>query len=121
MDDHYPSVISEEERRARRAQRAAARRKKQLERRRRMLRQLVPAGALALAVVVLLSAWGLQKKPEAAAIEPEEPVAAVQPAQHAGPRRRALPGISLPPEARRLPQRRAGRNALRRLAAQLKA
>ena len=83
MDDHYPSVISEEERRARRAQRAAARRKKQLERRRRMLRQLVPAGALALAVVVLLSAWGLQKKPEAAAIEPEEPVAAVQTAYEA--------------------------------------
>ena len=75
MDDHYPSVISEEERRARRAQRAAARRKKQLERRRRMLRQLVPAGALALAAAVLLSAWGLQKEPEAAAIEPEEPVA----------------------------------------------
>ena len=78
MDEPYPSIISEEERRARRAQRAAVRRKKQLERRRRMLRQLVPAGALALAAVVLLSAWGLQKKPEAAAIEPEEPVAAVQ-------------------------------------------
>lgn len=61
MDDQYTPIISEEERQARRAQRAAQRQKKRQERRRRQIRQLIPAGALALLVVVLLSAWGLHQ------------------------------------------------------------
>ena len=59
MDDQYTPIISEEERQARRAQRAAQRQKKLRERRRRQMRQLIPAGALALVVSVRCSAWGL--------------------------------------------------------------
>lgn len=63
MDEQYTPIISEEERQARRAQRAAIRRQKQHQRRMRQLRQFLPAGILAVAVIALLSAWGLHRKP----------------------------------------------------------
>ncbi|WP_295582156.1 D-alanyl-D-alanine carboxypeptidase family protein [uncultured Oscillibacter sp.] len=90
MDERYTPIISEEERQARRAQRAAARRKRQQERRRQQLRQLLPAGALALVMVILLSAWGLQRKPAAAA-QPETPAPQVLPEEPVPPEEPAGP------------------------------
>ena len=75
MDDQYTPIISEEERQARRAQRAAQRQKKLRERRRRQMRQFIPAGALALVVVVLLSAWGLHQGSDLPAEEEVSPEA----------------------------------------------
>ncbi|MDD3347926.1 D-alanyl-D-alanine carboxypeptidase family protein [Oscillibacter sp.] len=73
MDDQYTPAFSDEERQELRAQRAELRRKKLRERRLRRLRQIVPATALALGTVLLLSAWGLRKKPVEAPA-PEVPV-----------------------------------------------
>ena len=79
MEEQYTPIISEEERLARHRQRAELRRKKQRERRRRQLRQVLPAAVLALAVVVLLSAWGLRRKPEEPEPLPQPTVSAIIP------------------------------------------
>ena len=68
MDDYTP-ILTPEERAARRAQRTAARRKKQRLRRRRMLLHTLPAAALGLTLVIILSVWGRGQAEEAQAAD----------------------------------------------------
>ena len=97
MDHQYTSILSEKERAALRAQRAQARKRKLQARRRRQMKQFLPVAALAIFLLVFLTAWRQHHQPEPEDVTPPSvatsvSIPEVQP-EPEEPRRRRWPWV----------------------------